>query len=54
MSWLDQSIMARMGVAGGKTGPSHTITEAEQGEYHYVYGPFATPVLRVAPGAVIT
>ena len=54
MSWLDQSIMARKGVAGGKAGPSYTITEAEQGKYHYVYGPFAAPVLRVAPGAVIS
>ena len=54
MQWLDQSIMARKGVAGGKPGQEHTITEAEQGRYHYVYGPFAEPVLTVDPGAVVT
>ncbi|MFF9553787.1 acetamidase/formamidase family protein [Methylobacterium fujisawaense] len=54
MQWLDQSIMARKGVAGGKSGQEHTITEAEQGRYHYVYGPFAEPVLTVDPGAVVT
>ncbi len=54
MSWIDQSIMARRGVAGGKPGAEHSLTEAEQGKYHYVYGPFAEPVLRVAPGDVIS
>jgi amidase len=54
MSWLETSIMARRGVAGGKAGPEHTITEAEQKEYRYVYGPYAEPVLRVDPGAVIS
>lgn len=53
MSWFDQSIMARRGVAGGKAGSEHSLTEARQGKYHYVYGPFPEPVLRVAPGDVI-
>ena len=28
--------------------------EADQGKYHYVYGPYAEPILRVDPGAVIS
>ena len=47
MSWLESSIMARRGLAKGKPGKSHAITEASQGQYHYVYGPFAKPVLTV-------
>lgn len=53
MSWTTQSIMAKKGVARGVSGANHTITEAEQGKYHYVYGPYAEPVLTVEPGAVI-
>lgn len=53
MSWLKSSIMARKGVARGKPGREHSITEAEQGAYHYVYGPYAKPVLTVDPGAVV-
>ena len=40
MSWLETSIMAKKGVAHGKAGAEYTITEAEQGTYHYVYGPY--------------
>jgi amidase len=54
MSWLETSIMARNGVAKGIAGQSYTISEADQGKYHYVYGPFAEPVLTVDPGAVIS
>jgi acetamidase/formamidase len=54
MSWLETSIMARKGVAGGRPGDGHRLTEAEQGSYHFVYGPYASPVLKVKPGAVIT
>jgi acetamidase/formamidase len=53
MSWFEHSIMARKGIAKGKPGSDHTITEAQQGKYHYTYGPFPTPVLTVDPGAVI-
>lgn len=53
MSWLETSIMARKGVAHGKAGREHMITEADQGAYHYVYGPYAKPVLTVDPGAVV-
>ncbi len=34
MSWLEASIMARKGVARGKPGREHSITEADQGAYH--------------------
>jgi acetamidase/formamidase len=54
MAWTEQSIMARRGVAKGQAGAQHSITEVTQGRYHYVYGPFADPVLRVEPGAVIS
>lgn len=54
MSWLETSIMARRGLAKGKPGKTYAITEASQGQYHYVYGPFAKPVLTVDPGAVIS
>ncbi|MCB4768465.1 acetamidase/formamidase family protein [Ancylobacter sp. Lp-2] len=53
MSWLENSIMARKGLAKGKEGALHTLTEAEQGTYHYVYGPYVDPVLKVQPGAVV-
>ena len=54
MSWFDQSIMARKGVAGGKPGAGHHISIEDQGTFHYVYGPYADPVLEVDPGAVVT
>ena len=54
MSWLETSIMARKGVAKGKAGRDYMITEADQGAYHYVYGPYAKPVLTVDPGAVVS
>lgn len=54
MSWLESSIMAKKGVAGGEARTRHAITEATQGTYHYVYGPFVTPTLTVDPGAVVS
>jgi len=54
MSWFDDSIMARKGVAKGKAGKPHSITEASQGKYHYVYGAYVDPVLTVDPGAVVS
>lgn len=54
MSWFETSIMARKGVAGGKPGARHSITIEDQGTFHYVYGPYADPVLHVEPGAVVT
>src|ERR1700712_4316786 len=54
MSWFETSIMARKGLAGGAVTAEHSMTEADQGKYHYVYGPYVAPVLRVAPGAVVS
>jgi amidase len=54
MSWLESSIMTRRGLAKGKPGKTYSITEQSQGKYHYVYGPYAEPVLRVDPGAVVS
>nr|MBA3324367.1 acetamidase/formamidase family protein [Paracoccaceae bacterium] len=54
MSWIEQSLMARSGVAKGIEGARHTITIEDQGKFHYVYGPYVDPVLTVVPGAVVT
>lgn len=54
MSWLDETIMARKGVAKGKAGETYSITEESQGKYHYVYGAYVDPVLTVDPGAVVS
>ncbi len=54
MKWIGTSVMARRGVAAAQEGAHHTITEKDQGTFHYVYGPFAKPVLRIAPGDVVT
>jgi amidase len=53
MSWIAESYMARKGVAKGKPGGTHQLTEAKQGTYHYVYGPYANPVLRIKPGDIV-
>ena len=53
MSWITQSYMGKKAVAGGKAGKTHHLNKAVQGEYHYVYGPYAKPVLTIAPGDVI-
>ncbi|MFN8830422.1 MAG: acetamidase/formamidase family protein [Labrys sp. (in: a-proteobacteria)] len=51
--WFSTSLMARRGVAGGARGETHHLTEARQGRYHYVYGPYAEPVLHIKPGDVV-
>ena len=45
--------MVQRGVANGKPGAKHDLTEAVQGQYSYVYGPYAEPVLWVEPGDFI-
>jgi len=52
-SWLEGSYMARKGVAKGKPGATYDLNEARQGKYHYVYGPYADPVLRIKPGDIV-
>ena len=53
MSWIAKSYMAKKGVAKGKPGNTHQLTEAKQGKYHYVYGPYAKPVLTIKPGDIV-
>jgi amidase len=53
MSWLNQSYMGRKGVARGRVGARHELTEAKQGKYHYVYGPYVDPVLQIKPGDIV-
>ncbi|MDH0424948.1 acetamidase/formamidase family protein [Stutzerimonas stutzeri] len=54
MSWFETSIMARRGLAQGKAGTTHSLTEAVQGKYHYTLGPYAEPVLHINPGDLVT
>ena len=41
--WLNASIMYTKGVAKGKVGTTHQLTEAKQGRYHYTMGPYSDP-----------
>ncbi len=50
MTWLDSSIMHTRGMARGKQGTTHELTEAKQGKYHYTMGPYSAPVLHIRPG----
>jgi amidase len=52
-AWFSSSYMVQRGVAGGRVGKMHHLTEAKQGSYQYVYGPYAPPVLTIAPGDVV-
>jgi len=49
-SWLAGSIAARRGVAKGKVGKTHHLTEELQGSYHYTIGPYSEPVMEIDPG----
>jgi acetamidase/formamidase len=49
-SWVSQSIMDTRGVAAGRAGRTHTLTEEQQAEFHFTIGPYSEPVLTVAPG----
>jgi amidase len=51
--WLSKSYMSRKGVARGKSGATHELTEKKQRKYHYVYGPYAEPVLAINPGDIV-
>jgi len=41
------------GVAKGAPGRRHELSEKVQGTYHYVYGPYVEPVLRIEPGDIV-
>ena len=45
--------MAQRGLAKGQAGKRHELSIAAQGDYHYVYGPYAKPVLTIDPGDVV-
>ena len=53
MSWISSSSMGRKGVAKGKPGKRHELTEERQGKYHFVYGPYEQPVMTIAPGDIV-
>jgi amidase len=48
--WVSSSIMAKRGVASGKTGREHRSTDAEQGAFTFVYGPYVKPIMTLEPG----
>jgi acetamidase/formamidase len=51
--WLKSSIMAKRGLARGQAGKRHELSIAAQGDFHYVYGPYAKPVLTISAGDVV-
>ena len=53
MSWVETSFMGRNGASGGADGTKHRLSEEAQGEFHYFYGPYAKPVMRIAPGDTV-
>lgn len=53
-TWLTSSIMAARGVARGRPGARRSLTEAQQGKFHYVYGPYVEPKIEIDPGDVVS
>jgi len=53
VGWFDDSYMVRRGEARGKERVTRHLSEAVQGKYQYVYGPYAEPVLEIAPGDIV-
>jgi hypothetical protein len=51
--WLKTSIMAKRGLAKARAGKRDELSIAAQGDFHYVYGPYARPVLTIDPGDVV-
>jgi amidase len=54
MSWTGRLDHGSQGRGRRQAGARHSITIADQGRFHYVYGPYVDPVLEVEPGAVVT
>src|ERR1700684_4571390 len=52
-AWLKSSIMANRGLAKGQAGKHNELSIAAQGDFHYVYGHYAKPVLTIDPGDVV-
>lgn len=53
MSWLEQSVAGRLGEGKSATGKRHRLNADTQGQYHYVLGPYAEPVLKIAAGDTV-
>src|SRR6202158_3115032 len=51
--WLTGSIMAKRGLASGQGGPRHELSIERQGDFHYVYGPYAKPILTINAGDIV-
>ena len=53
--WLKNSIDGESADSrqGGPAGQRHELSIAAQGDFHYVYGPYAKPVLTINPGDVV-
>jgi amidase len=47
------AVPAHACVSKGRSGKTHHLTEAVQQRFHYVYGPYAEPVLSVKPGDIV-
>jgi acetamidase/formamidase len=45
--------MGRNGTAKQPSGREHYLSEADQGKFHYVIGPYAEPVMRIQPGDTV-
>ena len=45
--------MAKRAVAKGEARKRHELSIEAQGAFHYVYGPYAKPVLAIDPGDVV-
>jgi amidase len=52
-SWLTTSIMVKRGLAGGQAGRRHELSIEKQGDFHYVYGPYAKPIMTVDAGDIV-
>ena len=48
--WLSGSIVVQRGVGWGRKPVLHSLSEAEQGKFHYTIGQYSDPVLHVRPG----
>src|SRR5258708_35108337 len=51
--WLTTSIMTKRGLAGGQVGQRHELSIGKQGDFHYVYGPYAKPILTINAGDIV-
>ena len=50
---FENSIMAKRGLTKGVAGRRHELAIAAQGDFCYVYGPYARPKLTIEPGDVV-